>query len=839
MKTKLPLGAEQLEDRLTPSAYATMWADASHLTLSFTPDGTNTGAGPSNLFASLSASSSPAAWEQTILRAFQTWAVNSNINIGVVADDGSPLGTPGAVEGDFRFGDVRIAAGSLPSAAVGTTAFFVPGSTWSGDMILNSNFSFGAGTYQYDLFTVALHEAGHVFNLEDNDDPNSGVMYTQYRGPYSGLLPGDAALLQSIYGTRTAETQNNSTIQTAMELKLPSSALPGSPLAVAGDISTNKDVDVYHFKTNGLFSPAAGLDVTLRASGLSLFQGKVTVFDRAGTVIASSAAADPLHNDVLIHLSQAKANTDYYVQVQSATSDVFGIGAYQLKVNTHPQWIVPNTAILSGIQDLHAPAKSSANAPLVGYDTITANSTSSLFRFQSQDKISYAAGANVTVKQWGVGVSAPTLTVYDAFGKVLATSTSTDSDGGGVSLHIDGVAARSTYYVMVQSDVRGATSLGAFTLQVDLNPNPNASPTADAGLLVAAPQQNNTLDSARSLQTVTGFAQQTTSESIGSLTGPSDTDFYHVKSIKVAKNQTSVLTVTVLAENALTLSPVVTVYDKNKKAVAASVQSNSNGVFVVVVANAASNADYYIQVSAGAGSGPKKGNYFLRVDNSSQQPIVLQTVAAGTLTQTTPQQFGTFNVASNQLFNFVLSANVGASTQAAAVQMNVYDGNGGLVVSLIAKAGQPDVTQMVYLGAGTYTVRFTAAAQNAAVLPPLSFSLGVQSLSQPIGPAPLNPTSSPTSSPTSTLPPAPPTSTTAPVSPPPATTVMDPASLVPPPSVLVPPLPPTTSTAPVMPSAPPSSTTPTTSSPYWTYTSGSSTPPATAPVAPYSDPFSY
>src|SRR5947209_9544162 len=110
MKSKRHFRLEQLEDRLTPSAYGALWSDPSHLTLSFALDGTDTGAGPSNLFASLNNSTSTAAWEQTILRAFQTWAVNSNINIGVVTDDGSALGTPGAVQGDARFGDIRISA---------------------------------------------------------------------------------------------------------------------------------------------------------------------------------------------------------------------------------------------------------------------------------------------------------------------------------------------------------------------------------------------------------------------------------------------------------------------------------------------------------------------------------------------------------------------------------------------------------------------------------------------------------------------------------------------------------------------------------------------------------
>jgi predicted Zn-dependent protease len=186
---------EQLEDRLTPSAYGALWSDPSHLTLSFAPDGTNISGASSNLFSSLSLSASSAAWEQTILRAFQTWAVYTKVNIGVVGDDGSAFGTAGAVQGDTRFGDIRVGAQLLPSPAVATTSFVVPGSTWSGDMVLNTSYMFGSETGQYDLFTVALHEAGHVFGLQDSTDTSS-VMYAQYRGVYTGLMATDVALIQ-------------------------------------------------------------------------------------------------------------------------------------------------------------------------------------------------------------------------------------------------------------------------------------------------------------------------------------------------------------------------------------------------------------------------------------------------------------------------------------------------------------------------------------------------------------------------------------------------------------------------------------------------------------------
>src|SRR5437660_1170497 len=151
MLRRQPLFVEELEPRLTPSMLGQPWPDPGHLTLSFAPDGTSAGGTTSNLFHLLNAKVSTSAWETAILRAFQTWAVNSNVNIGLVKDGGQALGSPGAVEGDPRFGDIRIAAKTLVPTAVSTASpFSWSGTTWSGDVLLNNLYNFGLnGQGQY------------------------------------------------------------------------------------------------------------------------------------------------------------------------------------------------------------------------------------------------------------------------------------------------------------------------------------------------------------------------------------------------------------------------------------------------------------------------------------------------------------------------------------------------------------------------------------------------------------------------------------------------------------------------------------------------------------------
>ena len=113
-RTRRP-SLEALERRDVPATWGVTWPAADHLTLSFMPDGASVNGQSSQLFQTLDGQLGAGKWEAAILGAFQTWAENSNINIGQVADGGQPEGVAGPAQGDARFGDIRVSAVPLPA----------------------------------------------------------------------------------------------------------------------------------------------------------------------------------------------------------------------------------------------------------------------------------------------------------------------------------------------------------------------------------------------------------------------------------------------------------------------------------------------------------------------------------------------------------------------------------------------------------------------------------------------------------------------------------------------------------------------------------------------------
>jgi hypothetical protein len=324
-----------LEERRVPAQFGVPWHDAQHLTLSFVPDGTLVGNQPSTLFQTLDAQQPTAQWQAEILRAFQTWAVVADINFGLKADDGAPLGVPGPDQEDPRFGDIRIASVPLDP---GVLAISIPhdpflSGTYSGDILLNSSVPFDSGV---NLFPVLLHEVGHVLGFDDSTDPAS-ALFPQLDNQRAGLSPADIAAVQGLYGPRIDDPPGGpaggggDTLATAAAIPAPSGFDGTTPLFLYSSLTTPGEAHAYSFTAPAGYQ--GPVTVHLQTSGVSLLAPHLTVYDASGQVVGDRVSTSDRGDTLEVVLPAAEPGATYRVMVQAGRGDAFGTGEYALGVN--------------------------------------------------------------------------------------------------------------------------------------------------------------------------------------------------------------------------------------------------------------------------------------------------------------------------------------------------------------------------------------------------------------------------------------------------------------------------------------------------------------------------
>lgn len=504
------LTVEVLEDRVVPATWNTPWPDAGHLTLSFAPDGTAVGQQTSNLFAALNATGPTQAWQREILRAFQAWAVQANINIGLVSDGGQTLGVGGKPQADARFGDIRIAAGAYGNSVLAfSSPFDVLATTWSGDVRVNTSmFGTSAG---YDLYTAFLQEAGHTLGIGNSSDPAS-AMYEEYLGARFSLGTADIAAIRALYGARKADrfegAGGNETLATAATIGLLKDANGILSMAIDADLTTSDDRDFYSFRAPTL---TTGLIIRLERAGLSLVTPRVTVYDSLGRVVGFAESVDPMGGDLELRLNGITPLGKYYVKVEGAGEDLFRVGGYKLEIQS---LALVNTLWGSVLSTVNSLGQALTNNDLHTNDVpwLATNLLAGLFAPDSKFDVAYqgsvsdkwdvdyykvqapatGAGDNVlTVMAWGTGSSTllPRVTVYDAAYNAVPTEVLVN-EAGVVTIQAVGVTPGATYYVRLDSAVSsGAGMVGNYFLGIDFGEKATRLKTfADSSLDAARPQ---------------------------------------------------------------------------------------------------------------------------------------------------------------------------------------------------------------------------------------------------------------------------------------------------------------------------------------------------------------
>ena len=482
------------------------------------PDGTDVAGAQSTLNKTLG--TMPAAtWQGEILRAYENWAQVSNLNVSVVSDNGSALGKPRPAQGSASFGNIRVSARPLSDNVLAVTNPFDLFSSWAGDVVLNSNKVFGVGAApgQYDLFTVLLQESGHSLGVDNSLDPGS-VMFETYGKPRAGLNATDVASIQALYGARTPDRFDlkgaNDALKNAAAITPVTDAgqfagtdgtVGDKPLVAAGDLTTLVDVDTYAFKspkTKG----SSDFTVALLTDGVSLLKAKVTVFDDGGNVVKSAVATPPGGGKPFTLLvSGAKPDATYRVQVEGATEDVFGVGAYKLSVGSQSATAVQvrtvatfstaagdvddhsddNGTLASSINLGDARSRTDARWDFTGTASIGTPGDNDFYHVKSPGGT--RGVLVVTAFDTVGGALTPLVTVYDKAGNAVPAEV-LQGDRGTMTVQIQKVSPNADYYVRVQAkDAAGPLNAGSYFLGIDFRPTAvTLMPLASATLKGAA-----------------------------------------------------------------------------------------------------------------------------------------------------------------------------------------------------------------------------------------------------------------------------------------------------------------------------------------------------------------
>jgi len=304
----------------------------------------------------------------------------------------------------------------------------------AGDMHFDDSESWHVGSY-VDVFSVAVHEAGHALGLGSSDNPDS-VMYPYYK-PRTGLSDDDRAAILSLYAAQTGTTPSPLALSIDAAPATTTSAtvpLSGTITGGSGGAAVTWTSSTGASGTASVIASVTGTIWTIAGIPLTIGLNSITVTATDATGSASSAVtvtrqtvAPPPNPLTLTTNAPAATTTSATVSLSGTVTGGSG-GAIVT-------WSL-STGASSGIASLTGANWVALNIPLaIGFNSITitaADATGSVSRVVTTTRTAAPPPA-------GTDTAGPALTItYPSTTSLATTQASltfkgTASDPSGVA----------------------------------------------------------------------------------------------------------------------------------------------------------------------------------------------------------------------------------------------------------------------------------------------------------------------------------------------------------------------------------------------------------------------